>query len=72
MEVPETSSVYHDSKLKALLYLGKFQILLKAGITELVIPIPFSFSLPVWPVQRLDGFWRMIRLLYAPLGDDIH
>lgn len=24
-----------------------------------MIPVPFPFSLPLWPVQRLDGLWGM-------------
>lgn len=53
------------------LILGELQGLMKARINRGgIIPIPFTFNLPVWPVQRLNGFWRMTRLLCASLGAD--
>lgn len=44
---------------------------MKAGINRGgIIPIPFTINLPVWPVQRLKGCWRMTRLSCASLGVD--
>lgn len=62
MELPGTSLLYHGTKGEALPFpWGEFQGLMKAGICRGGSSYPIPFNLPVWPVQRSDGFWRMTK-----------
>ena len=62
-EATRTASTWENNKLNAVLHswgIAEISVTIKALKDEgVVIPIPSTFSFPIWPVQKTDGSWRM-------------